>query len=156
MEELALKLVPAIRRFDPTAVVYVHRGGTVIGRALSTALGLPCHRLDIHYPLTLPLRRVPAPLATLALPLKELCYRLTEPRALDPGSKRLPGSTDRVVLVDDSASSGRTIRTALAILEDHGIPRSRIEVAVIRCGPRARRIVDHHVLDRPARFHTST
>jgi hypoxanthine phosphoribosyltransferase len=152
VERLARQLTRDVARFGPTAVIYVHRGGAVAGRALARALGIPCHRLDVRYPATRLLRRLPQPLAALAFPLKELSYRLTAPRVAAHVDGELPDPRSRVVLVDDSASTGRTIRAALAALEQRGFDRSRMRVAVIRCGTRARDVVNWFALDDPVRF----
>ena len=149
---LAHELARSVAPFGPSAVIYLHRGGAPVGRTMAAALDVPCFRLDVRYPATALLRRLPRPVEVLAFPLKELAYRLTAPRAVDGSDAAWPAPTERVVLVDDSASSGRTVRAALAALARRGFPRERISVAVIRCGAGARDVVDHFALSAPVRF----
>jgi hypoxanthine phosphoribosyltransferase len=140
---LALDLLPRLRPFSPQAVVFIRRGGETAGRAIAEELGVPALPLDIRYPATRLIERAPGPLAIVLLAAKELLYRATRP---SPGSHRaqdLPPPGTRVLLVDDSASSGRTVRVALQTLAGAGIDRRSVRVAVIRCGPRARGRVDH-------------
>ncbi|MDD5306263.1 MAG: hypothetical protein PHU25_02970 [Deltaproteobacteria bacterium] len=86
----------------------------------------------------------------LMWPVKETAYRLTRPSFEGRAPDLAPDV--RVALIDDSASSGRTLRIALEVLSGLGIPRDRVYVAVLRCGPRARALVDAFVLERPVIF----
>jgi hypoxanthine phosphoribosyltransferase len=147
---LAAGLAPRVAVFAPTAVVFPGHGGAVAGRSLASALGVPAVMLDVRYPLTRVLASLPPVPRALLWPFKEIAYRLTGPALRDPPPGLAPGS--RVALVDDSASSGRTLRLALEILSDLGISRDRVCVAVLRCGPRARALVDVHALEHPVIF----
>lgn len=88
----------------------------------------------------------------LLFAVKELAYRATAPETDRQTTDPLPEAGTRVILFDDSASSGRTIRRALEVLDRHGISRDRVAVAVLRCGPRAREVVDCWALETSAWF----
>ena len=135
------ELAARVAGFDPGAVIFVRDGGTALGLAIAGALSLPAFGIDAHYPLRRALDRLPAPLRTALWPIKELLYRALGPRLDGSGLDRLP-PFDRAVLVDDTASSGRTLRLARAALESRGVRRESLRVAVIRCGARARGQVD--------------
>jgi hypoxanthine phosphoribosyltransferase len=125
----------------------LQRGGQIPGQALADELGLPASGLDIRYPLSRLLDRSPSWARPALFAFKELAYRATPPSADPTTADPLPPSGTRVILFDDSASSGRTIRLALEVLEQGGIPREDIVVAVLRCGPRARGLVDHYAFE---------
>jgi hypoxanthine phosphoribosyltransferase len=152
IEELARELARRLAPFEPAAVIYLERGGALPGRAIARRLRIPWYPLEIHYPATGVLRSLPRPLGALAVPFKELCYRLTAPRPARRAAITLPPPDTRVVLVDDSASSGRTLRVALALLAARGFDRERVRVVVLRCGRRARGLVDCYAVAEPVRF----
>jgi hypoxanthine phosphoribosyltransferase len=137
----ALELVPRLAAFDPAAIVYVASGGRLPGTVVAEALGLPLHGLDIRYPFSRLASRVPPAVRALAWPVKEILYRLGEPRTRGDGGS-LPAPGTRVILIDDSASSGKTISVAVAELARNGLERRDVLVAVLRCGRRARGVVD--------------
>lgn len=143
---LARELAGPLTGFEPEAVVFIRCGGEAPGLAIADELGLPARGLDVRYPLSRLIERAPRALRPALLAVKELAYRAAPPRAADERDCRLPVAGTRVVLVDDSASSGRTVRAALAILDAHGIPRRSVRVAVVRCGPRAQPLVDAYAL----------
>lgn len=149
---LARELAGRLTGFEPQAVVYVRRGGEAPGLAIADELSLPACEIDIRYPLSRLLELTPRALRPALLVVKEIAYRAARPRAADESRLRLPDAGTRVVLVDDSASSGRTVRAALASLEAHGIPRSAVRVVVVRCGRRARPLVDAYALAEPVLF----
>ena len=149
---LARGLAGRLSGFRASALVYLMEGGRAPGLALAEELGLPARGLDIRYPLSRTLDAAPRWLRPPALAVKELAYRLTEPRPAGPKGEQLPSAGDRVVLFDDSASSGRTIRAALGILAARGIPRESVQVVVLRCGGRARPLVDHFAISRRVTF----
>ncbi len=140
---LAIKLAP----FAPTRVIYIENGGQTVGEAIARDLCLPATGVDIGYPVSRVGRALPR---NLLFPVKELAYRLTSPRLRQP-LPPLPAG-ERLALVDDSASSGKTVQIALLALKDMGIGKESIEVAVIRCGRRARSYVDHFEIERPVLF----
>ena len=149
---LARSLAKRLAGHDASALVYLRRGGQIPGLALADQLGLPASGLDIRYPISRMLDAAPSWARPALFAVKELAYRATvpsiEPVATDP----LPAPGTRVILFDDSASSGRTIRRALTVLERNGIPRDKVMVAVLRCGPHARRLVDHYALESRVSF----
>jgi hypoxanthine phosphoribosyltransferase len=149
-KDLAQSLAPRIAGFSPTTVVFLGQGGAAAGEALASSLGVPAAMLDVRYPLSRVLARVGPLSRAFLLPLKELAYRLTRPahRGVLPDL----GPDPRVALIDDSASSGRTLRIALETLAGLGVPRERVCVAVLRCGPRARGLVDVFALEEPVAF----
>jgi hypoxanthine phosphoribosyltransferase len=146
---LAHVLADELVSFEPEAVVYIHSGGRVPGRAIAEALDVPSSRIDIRYPATRLIGRLPRSLRPFLFALKELLYRATRPDLVDLVCESLPPAGSRVVLVDDSASSGKTLRAALLVLGSRGIDRDRVRVAVLRCGLRARPDVDHFAIAEP-------
>ncbi len=150
VEELATRLARKIEDFAPNLVVYLERGGAVVGGCIGDQLGLPVVGIDVSYPLSRALSTLPRFGEVAAWPIKEILYRFGEPRL-----NRLPeeiSGAERIALVDDSASSGKSLKLALKNLEQLGIDRRRICVAVVRCGPRARSIVDYFEIGRPVLF----
>jgi hypoxanthine phosphoribosyltransferase len=140
-------LAERVAPFRPSAVIFIRDGGELLGRSLARHLSVPAFGLDLSYPLRRRLDRLPLPLRAALWPVKELVYRVTRPRlapgALDDGTPR----ADRAILVDDTASSGRTISAAVEALAARGIPRSALRVVVLRCGPRAKPLVDEYLTD---------
>lgn len=145
--DMTVRLARKIAPFGPSAIVYIEEGGERVGRDLARELGIPACGIDISYPMSRMLNRKPAPVRALLWPLKELVYKVGGPSANRPFGD--PCGADRVVLVDDSASSGRTIAAALRMLERAGIGRSRIKTATLRCGIRARSLVDFFETEEP-------
>ena len=134
-------LVAALAPFVPERVVYIDRGGRALGRALATRFNVPANSLNIGYPLS----RLPHPLLYwMAFPIKEVVYRLTRPGLVEPPTSfplhLLTG--EKILLVDDTASSGKTLRIAFNLLASSGARAKDIRVAVKRAGPRVRALVD--------------
>ncbi len=150
IETMAGTLVAQLADFDPQAVVYIHSAGQFFGEAIARSYSTDLFKLDLRYPFSRVLTAIPKPLLIPLWPLKELMYKISNPSF--KGTAQLPNPGVRVILVDDSASSGRTIRTALRILKDNGHKRKDIRVAVLRCGARARELVDHYVTGNPRVF----
>jgi hypoxanthine phosphoribosyltransferase len=140
----ALLLAAQLSGFGATAVVYLRRGGEAPARAIAAELGLPLFPLDVRYPHSRSLERIPIWARPPLFLFKEILYRLGHPVPAPDAGRSLPAPdpADRLLLVDDSASSGRTIAAALRILAERGWTRERIRVAVLRCGARARPWVD--------------
>ena len=138
VQMLASRLSERLSDFCPKRVVYLETGGEPVGKAVARQLNLPSQGLDISYPAS----RIEWPwLKALLWPLKELIYRMTVPSIRSPLGQ-MPKS-ERLVLIDDSAGTGRTLRVALDALRELGIDESLVRVAVIRCGKRARSLVDY-------------
>lgn len=142
-----LELAERARAFEPEAVISILTGGAEVGRAIADALGVPVYGLDLSYRWSRLLARARAPLRMGLWPLKELAYRTGRPRLADGSIDALP-RLGRAVLADDSASSGRTLRAAIEVLERRGLPRGSLFIAVIRCGRAAMRLVDASVTER--------
>lgn len=139
--EAGARLAERLSAFAPGAVFYVREGGAAVGRAIAGRLSVPAFGIDVRYPWRRAIDGLPAALRPALWPLKELAYRALDPRPGRAGPDAFP-PFERAVLVDDTASSGRTLRVALEALRSRGIPREALRVAVIRCGPRARGQVD--------------
>jgi hypoxanthine phosphoribosyltransferase len=133
---LAEKLVP----FGPEVVVYLGEGGVLPGKTVALALGIQAQRLAIFYPYSQHWNPAGTIAKVLSWPIKEALYHLTSPVINQPMADF---TSKRVAVVDDSASSGRTLVTVLDALDVSGVPRSQIRTAVLRCGRRARKWVDH-------------
>jgi len=147
VETMAEKLAAQLADFDPQAVVYIHSQGYFPGEVIARSYSAVLFKLDLRYPFSRVLTSIPRPLLIPLWPLKELMYKVSAPSFR--GAVQLPRPGVRVTLVDDSASSGRTIRIALRILKDNGHRRKDIRVVVLRCGGRARKLVDHYVTGNP-------
>ncbi len=122
--------------------MYLKEGGRRLGEILAQALGAPVHGIDVSYPLSRILNALPGPVRGFAWPVKELSYRLSDPKM---GALPVPQKTlknQRILLADDSASTGRSLRAVQNALRDAGIPRDQIRVVVFRCGVRAMNEVD--------------
>jgi adenine/guanine phosphoribosyltransferase-like PRPP-binding protein len=150
MRAMIHRLAQKVGSFKPQMVVYLKDGGKQIGMELAKELGIPARGLDISYPLSRRLNKAPRPLKVLAWPVKELIYRLSSPVSSEPFTGI--GDIDRFALVDDSASSGKTLKAALRALRQVGIDRSRVKTATLRCGPRARPVVDFFEIEEPVLF----
>lgn len=138
IETIGYRIQPAA----PQAVIYVHSGGYTPGKALSQHLNLPLFPLDVRYPLSRFMSRVPL-LAPLCWLVKEAVYRLTRPSVsgeIAPLPSLAAGHS--VVLVDDRISSFRTMARCLELLADVGIDRSRIIVVTQHCSDKSRHLVD--------------
>ena len=144
----ARHLADALTPFDPTTVLYIASGGEMLGRAIAAHLGVSVNGLDICYPAS----RVNGNWARhLVFPLKEVLYRLSGPTIRSKSTLRLTRDA-RVVLVDDSAATGRTLRVALEALQVSGIPRERVRTAVFRKGSGASDLVDCFETTERVRF----
>jgi hypoxanthine phosphoribosyltransferase len=100
--------------------------------------------LNIGYPLS----RLPHPLLHwMAFPIKEVVYRLTRPRLVDnPTAFPVhPLTGEKILLVDDTASSGKTLKIAFDFLITSGAHAKDIRVAVGRAGQRVRSLLDASV-----------
>ena len=150
VDRLARRLSQKLLPFAPDLVVYIEQGGKSVGQAVAAALEVPALGLDISYPLSRDLNRAPRILQGLLWPAKELVYRFSSPK-LNCGCTGL-NHVHRVALVDDSASSGHSVQTAVSALAQAGIHRSQIRVAVIRSGLRARKFVDFFEIEQPVLF----
>jgi hypoxanthine phosphoribosyltransferase len=140
----ALALAPKLAGFGATAIAFLRRGGEAPARLIAEQLDLPLFPLDVRYPLSRLIERAPPAARPLLFLCKEAAYRLGSPVPA-PGAVLAvprPGPGERLLLVDDSASSGRTLAGALRLLAGRGWTRDRVRVAVLRCGPRARALVD--------------
>ncbi len=150
VQRLALKLAHKIAPFDPDMVVYLNQGGRCAGLTVAEALGIPAEGIDLSYPLSRFLNRAPGILQIFAWPLKEIAYRFLKPRLNAPLNKRI--KANRIALIDDSASTGRSLKAGIRALKDVGIDRTQIQVAVLRRGRRASAFVDHFEIDKPVLF----
>lgn len=130
-------LAEKLRDFAPARVVFIKTGGERMGKSIATALGIPVQGLDIRYPAS----RVSKPLRRGLFPIKELLYKLSRPSVRSSFDLSL-NNAERIVLVDDSASSGKTLRLALQYLQNLGLDRSQIRTVVYRRGPGAADVVD--------------
>ena len=129
----------ALSPFVPDMVIYIEKGGRPLGDALATHFGVRAIGIDIAYPLS----RLSHPLLTLLVfPFKEVVYRLTRPRVIDMNHIEGPLQLcRRLLLVDDTASSGKTLRLALGALELLNY-KDEIRVVVGRAGANARALTD--------------
>ena len=149
VQELASRLATRLSDFEPKQVLYLKRGGERVGKEIARILGLPSQGLDICYPVS---RIERTWLSALIWPLKELIYRMAAPTIKNSLNSISIPITERLALVDDSAGTGRTLRIALDALRGLGVDESLIRVAVIRCGKRARSLVDHFEIGEPVLF----
>lgn len=152
LQQLTARLAAAVRAERPEVVVYIERGGEPVGRGIAATLGIPAQGLAVRYPASPVLERLPATLRTALWPLKELLYRAAPPQTAATAVPPSLPARARMLLVDDTASSGRTLDLALRVLADAGHPRERVVTAVIRCGSRARPVVDFHLLEERVRI----
>jgi hypoxanthine phosphoribosyltransferase len=144
--DAAIILADKISRHQPESIVYLERGGKTVGRAVAEALNIQAHGMDLRYPLS---RLDMFPLNLLTFPVKAIAYHHTEPdvRSFEWRPPRGP-----MALVDDSASSGRSLHRARRVLLDSGVAPESIITAVVRCGRRARSVVDYFEFEEPAIF----
>lgn len=150
MCDTARDLKPRVLKFAPDTVVYIEEGGKTFGLAIAKELGIPAVGVDIGYPLSSSLNSKKRAVRVLAWPLKELVYKFSKPtlrKKMDDTRK-----LGRVLLVDDSASSGRSIETAVAYLGSRGVDRCEITIAVFRCGSKAKSLVDFFETAEPVLF----
>lgn len=145
--EMAGILASTLAPFFPEMIVYLEQGGTLLGTTIADLLDVPARGLNISYPLGR-LNALPRALRPLAWPIKEISYRLGTPRLQGPFND-IDIPPKRVGLIDDTASSGQSIALALSVLRIHGIDRSRVRIAVLRCGKKARKFVDHYLMEHP-------
>ena len=132
----ATMLIRKLGPFVPDHILYIERGGRSLGLALADQLKVDASGIDIGYPLS----RLSHPLLrALVFPIKEICYRLSRPRLVRPPAllteRRLEAK--KILLVDDSASSGKTLDIAVHLLESAGVNPIDVHVAVGRAGKRA-------------------
>ena len=130
------------------AVIYIKNGGFIVGKAVADKLNLPLFGIDVRYPFSRRLDWFPNFVRPVLWPLKEILYRYGYPSSNSEKSI-LPGKASRVLLIDDTASSGKTLRTAIKLLEDAGIKRKNIITAALRCGERAQDVVDYQMITAP-------
>ena len=138
-------LASIVAEHQPRALYYIATGGRELGTALAQRLSVPAIPLEISYPLSGPLRRLPRWVAASLWPVKEITYKFTAPRSRCEFSRL--ETNGPIVLVDDSASSGKTLSLALDELNKHEITGDRVIRVVGRCGRRARELVDYCLND---------
>ncbi len=144
----SMALAKKLKEFQPQIIVYIENGGRIVGETISEEMHLPLFSLDIRYPFSRLMDKTPWALRPLLLFSKEIFYRFSSP-TLSP--KRIDiASTNKIALVDDSASSGKTLKIALDILKQNCFESCNIQTAVVRCGKRALPIVDHYALMKRA------
>ncbi len=146
--QAARRLADTLAPFSPTKVLYIASGGEALGRAIAAQLLVPVDALDICYPAS---RVTAKPVRRAIFPFKELLYRFTRP-VVNLKIKLHAASNERVVLVDDSAATGRTLRVALSTLKAAGIPRERVRTAVYRKGSGVAELVDCYETTSRVRF----
>ena len=138
-------LIEQLEGFAPDAVLFIERGGRPLGEALAQRYHVPAIGIDVAYPLSRLSHRT---IRWMAFPVKELAYRLTSPRLISETDDLSHIDTAaNLLIVDDSASSGKTlgvVRKELASMGHLGQNR----VAVGRLGRRAVPWVDA-ALSRP-------
>ena len=141
-------LAEKLKEFQPEIIVYIENGGRIVGETISKDMHLPLYSLNIRYPFSRLMDRAPSALRPLLLLSKEIFYRFSTPGLLPP--KKAIISAKKIVLVDDSASSGKTLRTAIGFLKKHQGKSCQIKTAVVRCGKNAIPIVDYYSLIKRA------
>jgi len=119
---------------------YIDTGGREFGCMIANSLNINATALDIRYPFSRLLAKTPFLLRPLLWIFKEIVYRATIPSTKE-GCKQILCESP-VILVDDSASSGKTLEMAIDKLKGYGLNRSDITVVVLRCGKSARHLVD--------------
>jgi adenine/guanine phosphoribosyltransferase-like PRPP-binding protein len=142
----ASRLADRLKAHGPKSVVYLETGGALVGQIVAQVLDVPLLGLDIRYPLS---RVARFPLNLLTFPFKEIVYRVTVPSI---GTRRPIPTDGPVALVDDTAGTGRSLALAKDLLVASGVERSSIRTAVVRCGRRARRVVDFYEIESPMVF----
>jgi hypoxanthine phosphoribosyltransferase len=151
-EEIATRFAGRLAGFAPSLVIYLEQGGRELGLALARELHIQAVGLDLSYSMSRFIQRLPVFARVLAWPVKEILYKSTLPK-LNEGVGQIPDASHvRILLVDDSASTGRSLRLGLNVLRDAGVSRQRIRVLVIRCGKRARSTVDLFEFGEPVLF----
>ncbi len=145
-KESVCLLLPPPAEFAPRSVTYLHSGGKEPGVVVSRFLELPLYRIDIRYPISRSLENASLPGKIAGMAVKELLYRTTEPEVC-PGGCSLPPAGDPTLLVDDSASSGKTLKLAIRTLAENGIEPRLVKTLVVRCGKGAQSMVDYYLFD---------
>lgn len=109
-----------------------------MGEALAQRFNVPALGIDVAYPLS----RLPRIIRWIGFPMKEIAYRLTSPRLM--GQPEVLDHLDtnaKLLVVDDSASSGKTLCIVRDALARRG-HRGELRVVVGRLGQRAVPLVD--------------
>ncbi len=136
-------LVKSLQSFSPQKVIYIETGGKNLGQELAKLLGIELQSLDVRYPFS----RIKSPFLKAVLFIaKEALYKLTSP-SINKTCEVKVNSQDRILLVDDTASSGKTLSLAIEHLKSFGVSREKIKTAVMRCGKKASCVVDFSIMD---------
>lgn len=132
-----------ISQRNPSCVIFLETGGETLGKQIADELQIPILGLNIRYPISrcMQKHRMWAPLLWL---VKEIIYKFSHPTFVPPLSSSAT-YWPPVVLVDDSVSSGKTLRQALSFLNRNRIARNDVMVVTKRCGKRSRDLVDYVV-----------
>jgi hypoxanthine phosphoribosyltransferase len=134
--------------FKNSIVVAIAEGGIPLGLAASEFLKTALIELNIRYPLSRLSARAPF-LKPVLWPFKELIYKMTSPSW--QGSLPVLKREDKILLIDDTVSSGKTVNCALEVLKKKGIKQKNITVATYRAGKKGKKMVDI-LLDTPEKF----
>jgi hypoxanthine phosphoribosyltransferase len=134
-KELTIRL----QKFNPGSVVYVATGGRKAGEIISTSLDIPLYSIDIRYPYSRYIEKIPQILRPFLWIFKELLYRFSSPSQTGLPDSRIKAP---VILTDDRAGSGKTLVLALNALKKLDIDRKQIYLVVTRCGRRSIHLVD--------------
>lgn len=146
--------------FSPELVVYVETGARLFAHELAAVMGLPMTPIwvrrgghGLKERLAPWVVRLPIGVRDGLRWLEEWSgvQRLTRRRAVLPVGPSLAGR--RILLIDDAADTGRTIRAARGLILAAGVRAADLRSAVIAATmPRGRLSVDFYLLDKNHRM----
>lgn len=151
-EAACRRLADTTREFQPDVVVGIATGGARVAHLLAphlddspvvaeVALRRPSTEVKERIDIGRVLRRLPTPLRNLLrwaeVELRELALRRRPAPPPNAGESAAGdgfgialGSADRVLVVDDTVDSGRTLRTAVDVVRAHR-PQAEVRTAVL-------------------------
>jgi len=123
-EEYSKALAEKIRKseFKPDLILAIEKSGVHVAEIIARELGIPTERITINRPVSKKKKSGRTPKAVI-----EVIKLFQKPVVVKSEKSSLKGQ--RVLIIDNSVSSGKTIELAKQILASRGVNTANIQVA---------------------------
>ncbi len=146
--------------FHPDLVIYLETGARLIAASFHKTTGIPAIPLTIRRSGSSSKARVSSLLAALPIPLQDLLRKLESRSTMTASNVRIITAApmvnllqNKILILDDAADSGESLRLARQWAIDMGADESKIKFATIAVTqPDAKQLVDFWVYSQICRF----